>query len=657
MKTPPKPPRPTTAPKKATPPAKANSAVKVAPATPAKKKQNRSDDLRQLLTERKNPIVADGAMATSLYDKGFYINRSFEELSLTEPQAIKEVVAGFREAGSQIFHTNTFSATRAKLQQYGLQNDLPKILRRSAELALKAAGPDNFVLGLLGPIGVLVEPLGPTSLKEAETMFTEVVKNLDEAGVHGFAINAIHDFNELKCAIRAVKKISKKPLFVNIGLNESMKTSFGHTLEQLAELAEKENIDVIGVCGEIGPSPMLTAVENLRRLTDRPIMALPNAGLPRYINDQYIYLCNPDYIGKFAKRFVQAGALIVGGHSGVYSSHIKAIANAVRMTQHQHDATRTLPKSIQPIIDEEIEMAALEKRSKLGEALALGEKIISVELVSPSLTDFPKFETRCQELADGGVKFVNIPDGARAMARISSLQLAAHVARAYKLEPIPHLTCRDRNLIGLQSDILGAHVAGVRNLLLVTGDPPKLGNNPGATAVYDVDSIGLTHIVSRLNRGLDLGGASTKSATSFTIGVALNPTARNAKTEVSRFRYKIEAGCDFAITQPIYNLDTYKKFMAAVGPTKIPIIMGIWPLVSLRNAEFLKYEVPGVDVPDKIIQEMKKAGDSKEEALKRGIEIAIHTMREAKDLVAGFQVSAPFNRADIALQVIRAVFG
>jgi homocysteine S-methyltransferase len=573
---------------------------------------------------------------------------------LTEPQAVKEVVTSFRTAGAQIFHTNTFGATRPKLEKYGLQDELPKILRRSAEIALKAAGADNFVLGLIGPLGLLVEPLGPTSRKEAENHFYEIAKNLDEAGVHGFAINALHDFNELQCAIRAVKRVSKKPLFVNIGLNESFRTSFGHTLAELAKLGESEKLDVIGICGEIGPSPMLTAIENLRQLTRKPIMALPNAGLPRYVNDQYIYLCNPDYLGKFAKRFVQAGALIVGGHSGVYNTHIKAIANAVRMTQHQVETKATLPTMIQPIVDKPIEVTPLAKRSALGAALAKGKKVVTVELVPPSLTDIEKFESRCQELADGGVQFVNIPDGARAMARVSSLQLAAHVARKYGLEAVPHMTCRDRNLIGLQSDLLGAHVAGVKNLLLVTGDPPKLGNNPGASAVYDVDSIGLTHIVSRLNRGLDLGGASTGRATSFTVGVALNPTARNSKLEISRFRYKIEAGCDFAVTQPIYNLETYKKFMNAMGDCKVPIIMGIWPLVSLRNAEFLKYEVPGVDVPDEVIEKMKKAGDSKEKALQIGIEIAIETMREARSLVAGFQVSAPFNRVDVALQVIKA---
>jgi homocysteine S-methyltransferase len=487
-------------------------------------------------------------------------------------------------------------------------------------------------------------------------MFAEIASAHDRAGVHGFAINALHDFNELESAIRAIRKISNKPLFVNIGLHENLKTSYGHSLKQLADLGERHEIDVIGICGEIGPSTMLTAIEELRPLTSRPIMALPNAGLPRYINDQYIYLCNPDYIGKYAKRYIQAGANIVGGHSGVYENHIKAITNAVKMAQHAEvKTTSKLPASIQPITDQPTETKPLEQRSLLGEALKKGEPIISVELVPPGLNDFTKFTARCAELEAAGVRFVNIPDGARAMARISSFHLAAHVQKNFKIEAIPHLTCRDRNLIGLQSDLLGAHISGIRNVLLVTGDPPKLGNNPGATAVYDVDAIGLTHIVSRMNRGLDIGGSATRQPAEFVIGVALNPTARNADVEVRRFQYKIEAGCDYAITQPIYNIESYKRFIDLVSGPLPPIVMGIWPLVSLRNAEFLKYEVPGVDVPDWVIEEMKKAGDSKEEALKRGMDIAVRTMEEAKGLVAGFQVSAPFNKADVAIQVIRSV--
>ena len=613
------------------------------------------NDLKSLI-ESDRVLIADGAMTTSLYERGFYINRSFEELSISSPEAVREVVRGFKKAGAQLLHTNTFNCTRPKLTEYGLQDELPNIIKASVQIAREVSDGDCFVLGLLGPLGKLVEPLGPTSLVEAEEMFYEVAQHLAQSGVDGFAINSIQDFNELECAIRAVKRVSRNPLFVNVGIHENLKTSQGHSLEQFAQLAEKHDLDVIGFCGEVGPSTMLTAVEALRPLTNRPIMLLPNAGLPRFVNDQYIYLCNPDYLGKFAKRYIQAGARIVGGHSGVYENHIKAISNAARMADHSGVQIQksNLPKSIQPIADKPLAVTPLEKRSALGRCLKNGEKIVSVELVPPGLSDFGKFDERCSELSKNGIKFVNIPDGARAMARISSLHLAAHVQKKYSIEAIPHFTCRDRNLIGLQSDLLGAQISGVNNILLVTGDPPKLGNNPGASAIYDVDAIGLTHIVSRMNRGLDIGGSSTKATAQFVIGVALNPTSRNMELEISRFNYKVEAGCDYAITQPIYNVDAYQEFMDKANFSKtVPIIMGIWPLVSLRNAEFLKYEVPGVDVPDWVIEEMKKAGDSKEDGIKRGIEIALRTIEKAKNLVAGFQVSAPFNKAEIAIRVIK----
>lgn len=606
-------------------------------------------------------ILADGAMATSLYEKGFYINRSFEELNVTDAQAVRDTVKGFARSGAQIFHTNTFNATVPKLTQHGIQDQLSAILTRSAEICREAAGNEAVSLGLLGPLGVLIEPLGPTSIGEAEEYFAQAIRILDRADIDGFALNAIHDLNEMRAGLEALKKITTKPIFVAMGIHDNLRSSYGHSLRDFVTLAESYNVSAIGLCGEVGPSGMLTALEKLKQLTKKPIYVQPNAGMPRYVNDQYIYLCSPDYFGKYAKRFAQAGAKIIGGHCGVYETHIKAASNALRMIQNgetlSDDSETALPTHIQPIQDKAKDPLPLSKRSQLGKDLAEGKKIISVELVPPSLGDLDKFLRKCKELEDAGIRYVNIPDGARAMARISSIQLAAHVKNNFKLEPIPHFTCRDRNLIGLQSDLLGAHIAGVHNILLVTGDPPKLGNNPGATAVYDVDAIGLTHIVTRFNRGLDIGGTQSENLTQFTCAVAVNPTAANRELEIKRFRYKIEAGADFAITQPIYNLETYLKFFDELGDCPIPVVMGIWPLISLRNAEFLKNEVPGVDVPDWAVEEMRKAGDSKEEALKRGLDIAVKTIREANDLVAGFQVSAPFNRADVAIKAIKNAIG
>lgn len=611
--------------------------------------------LGELLKNLVTPMVADGGMATSLYDKGFYFNRSFEELSLTHEEVVKEVSAGFLRAGAQFLSTNTFGALYPKLSEYGLQDQIESILKKSVEIAKEVADDEAYVLGAIGPLGRLIEPLGPTSVLEAEKWFQINAKHLHDAGVDGFSILGFHDLKELECAISSVKKISDRPIFAHVSIQDNQKTNYGHSLQEFVTLCERLNVEAVGIAGEVGPSGALTAVQTLRSLTQKPVSVLPNAGFPRYINDQYIYLCNPDYIGKYAKRYVQAGAQIIGGHSGVGDQHIKAISNSVRMTQSLTNIPVQVASVMKPISDDPQEIVPLVARSKLGNKLSQKQTVISVEINPPRGVDCDQFLKLCERLSESGVEFVNIPDGARAVARLSSLQVSSLILRKYNLEPIPHFTSRDRNLIGLQSDLLGAHVNGVRNVLLVTGDPPKLGNSPGATGVYDVDAIGMTHIVSRMNQGLDLGGSSFGRPTEYVVGVALNPTAHNIELEIERLKYKIEAGANFIMTQPIYDVEAYRNFFERVGPISVPIVMGIWPLVSLRNAEFLKNEVPGVSVPDWVIEEMEKAGDSKEKAVQIGLEIAIKTVQEARNMVAGFQVSAPFNRIEVALEVVNEI--
>jgi homocysteine S-methyltransferase len=590
-------------------------------------------------------VVLDGGMATALYEKGFYINRNFEELTLVEPQAVREVMRAYLRAGSEALSTNTYGALYPKLAEHGIQGQLEEILVQAVSIAREVALDQAYVLGVIGPLGLVLEPLGRTSVEEARSFFRLNARVFEREGVDAISLKGFHDLTELSACLEACREYTQRPIFAQVAVQENMRTSFGHTLDEFVEACERFEVDVVGISGEVGPSGALT---------DKPLSVLPNAGLPRFVNDEYIYLCSPDYIGKYAKRFAQAGARLIGGHSGVHEPHIRAISNALRASQGARvDVFARLDVVLKPAQDSPRPASPIEARSRLGARLKSGQKILTVEIMPPKGVVDPHFDQHCRKLDAAGVEFVNIPDGARAMARMGSLPLAAYVKSRFKVEPIPHFTPRDRNLLGLQADLLGCHVNGVRNLLLVTGDPPKLGNLPGASAVYDVDSIGLTHIVQRMNQGLDLGGSSFGSPSEFVFGVALNPTARQSDLELKRLRFKVEAGAMFAITQPIYNLDAYRRFMDQLGGLSLPVIMGIWPLVSLRNAEFLKNEVPGVDVPDEVIGRLEKAGSGTDDAMKVGLEIAIEIMLAAAGEVAGFQVSAPFNRVGVALDAMK----
>ena len=362
------------------------------------------------------PIVVDGGMATALYEKGFYINRSFEELSLTESQVVREVTQSFKQAGAQILGTNTFGAVYPKLVKYGIQDQLEQILEKATEIAKEVACDEAYVAGTIGPLGLLLEPLGPTGEQDAVQFFARNVKQFEQSGVDVISLVGFHDLKELEAAVKAVRQYSRLPVMLHMAIQESMKSSYGHTVSELVALADKYDVEVVGFSGEVGPSGMLTALEKIRPLTQRKISLLPNAGLPRYVNDEYIYLCNPDYIGKYAKRFIQAGANLAGGHSGVHHDHIKAIANSIRMTQslNVEAGASSVPSHLQPIVDEPKREAQMDQRSELGKALANGEQVVSVEIVPPKGIDFEKFKSHCQELEKANVKFVNIPDGARA---------------------------------------------------------------------------------------------------------------------------------------------------------------------------------------------------------------------------------------------------
>ncbi|HSU26591.1 MAG TPA: bifunctional homocysteine S-methyltransferase/methylenetetrahydrofolate reductase [Pyrinomonadaceae bacterium] len=608
---------------------------------------------RELL-DTDNIYVFDGAVGTRLYDKGIYINRSYDELNLVARDLVREVHEEYVRAGAEIIETNSFGATHHKLLQYGLEGKLREINRAAGEIAREAAGDRALVAGAIGPLGIRIEPFGPTSFDEAKDMFKEQAEGLLEGGVDLFVLETFSELSEIRQAIRAVREISDLPIVAQMTIQMDGKTIFGDSPESFAAELDSFGVDVIGLNCGVGPNHVLTALEKIRGVTTKRLSAQPNAGLPRDVQGRQFYMGSPEYMATFARRFVQAGAKFVGGCCGTTPTHIKLIADAIRSISPRQSQVfvKSAPAAVNDLKPADVEVVAAELRSKWSRKVVRGEFVTSVEVLPPKGCDAAKTLDSIRLLKGAGVDAVNIPDGPRAQTRMSAQATAVLVEREIGIEAVLHYCCRDRNLLGMMSDLLGAAALGLHNLLIITGDPPKMGPYPDATAVFDIDSIGLTNMVNKLNHGLDLGNNPIGCPTAFSIGVGVNPGAVNLEEEIRRFEWKVEAGAEYAITQPVFDTEQLKSFLDQISHVRIPIVAGIWPLVSFRNAEFLHNEVPGVNVTPQILERMRVASDKgKEFAREEGISIARESLLEVRDVIAGVQVSAPFGNVKYALQV------
>jgi homocysteine S-methyltransferase len=617
-------------------------------------------DFREIL-ESDNIYVFDGAVGTRLYDKGIYINRSYDELNLVSPDLVREVHQEYVKAGADIIETNSFSATRHKLQPYGLEGKLREINIAAARIAREAAGENVFVAGAVGPLGLRIEPFGPTSFDEARDMFKEQIEALLEGGVDLFILETFSELSAIEQAIRAVRELCDLPIVAQMTIQMDGKTTFGTTPETLTKALDALGADVIGLNCGMGPTHVLSALEKMRAVTEKKLSAQPNAGLPRDVQGRQFYMGSPEYMATFAKHFVQAGAKFVGGCCGTTPTHIKLIADSIRSInpRRARASVRIEPAQVSDMTaPPDVQVVPAEDRSKWGRKVARGEFVTSVEVLPPKGCDAQKTLDSIALLKDKGVDAVNIPDGPRAQTRMSAQATAVLVEQQIGIEAVLHYCCRDRNLLGMMSDLLGAAALGLHNLLIITGDPPKMGPYPDATAVFDIDAIGLTNMVNKLNHGLDLGNNPIGKPTAFSIGVGVNPGAVNLEEEIRRFEWKVEAGAEYAITQPVFDTEQLRVFLDRISHVKIPIIAGIWPLVSYRNAEFLHNEVPGVNVTPEILERMRFASDKgKEDAREEGIVIARESLLEVRDIIAGVQVSAPFGNVKYALQVFEVLDG
>jgi homocysteine S-methyltransferase len=612
------------------------------------------------LIESDHITVFDGAMGTMLYAKGVYINRSYDELNLTNADLVREVHEEYVRAGAEVIETNTFGATAHKLQQYGLEGSLRFINLAAARIAREAACGRCYVAGAVGPLGLRIEPYGPTSFDEAKDLFKEQIAALLEGDVDLFTLETFSDISEMRQAIRAVRELCDLPIVAQMTILTDGNTSFGTTPEVFTTRLDEWGADVIGLNCGVGPAIVLSAVEKMRAVTQKKLAAQPNAGLPRDVQGRQFYMCSPEYMAKYTKRLIQGGVKFIGGCCGTTPAHIKLISDAVRAIspRMQRAVVKGAAPSahIEELTPSDIHVVPPEERSNWSRRLVNGEFVTTVEVLPPKGCDATKTLESIRLLKEAGVNAVNIPDGPRAQTRMSAQATAVLVEKEIGLEAVLHYCCRDRNLLGMMSDLLGAAALGIRNLLLITGDPPKMGPYPDATAVFDIDSIGLTNMVNKLNHGLDLGNNPIGCPTSFCIGVGVNPGAINLDEEIKRFEYKVEAGAEFAITQPVFDSDQLRDFLKRIEHVRIPVVAGIWPLVSYRNAEFLHNEVPGVRVTPSIMERMRVASDAgKEAARDEGLKIARELLLDVLDLVQGVQVSAPFNNVKYALEVFQAL--
>lgn len=609
--------------------------------------------MKQPFLERlkSTPLVFDGAMGTVIYEKGVFLNVCYDELNLSRPDLIRGIHEEYVNAGADVILTNTFGANRIKLEKFGLSGKVKQINQAAVKLA--KVNNDIYVLASVGSNlqnGEIITPENEGIIKES---YKEQISALVEEGVDGIIFETYFDVEELMLASKIAKEFNI-PVIGSMTLRKELETQKGlDILTAMKKLDEYEFIDALGLNCSIGPHAMLSAVEKLMKGNiKKPLVIQPNAGHPQNSDGRMIYLSTPEYFTTYCKNYINLGVMGVGGCCGTTPAHIKEMAQTVKALTgvKKHAAIARVSESKNP----EIEVTPTNKKSNFAKKLYSGKKVISIEITPPRSVDLTPMLEKVQKCKDFCVDAINIPDGPRASARISSMVAGVMIEQKIGIEVVLHYCCRDRNLIGMQSDLLGGFAAGIKNYLVVTGDPPKLGNYPQSTAVFDVDAVGLTKVVYNLNHGLDIAGNEINPPTSVLIGVGANPCAVNPEKEIQHFFNKIDAGAEYVMTQPVFDADTLFRFIDKTSKYKkvIPLVAGIWPLVSLKNALFLKNEVPGVEIPDRIIERMEKA-KTQEDGLKTGIEIAHEIKEKIDSAVQGYQIAAPFGKVDLALEVCR----
>jgi methionine synthase / methylenetetrahydrofolate reductase(NADPH) len=598
----------------------------------------------------KEVLIFDGGIGTEIYKSNVFINRCYEELSVSSPDLVTQIHQNYFDAGADVLTTNTFGANKNKLSRFGLEDKVKEINTAGINLAKICAEEETLIAGSVGPIGDIPYNSG-ISEEDIIEMLNEHVVAVKEAGADFIMFETLSCLKEVNHALASVENVSDIPFVLSFAVNRDCESFKGETIEKLLSVIKKykNKPTAIGLNCGVGPEGLLSALEIMSPICKYPIIAQPNAGVPRRVDNRTIYMANPEYLTTYALRFVDLGVRGVGGCCGTTPEHIQDIARSIRPLAKQSHSFEL------DITSNEIDFkdpVSLEERSSLGAKIINKEWIKTVEIVPPYGYELDKTIEKAVTCRDAGVDAINIPDGPRASSRISPLVAAIHIKEKAGIEPILHFCCRDRNLIGMQSDLLGCAASDIKNLLFVTGDPPKLGEYPFASAVFDADSIGMVKIQSNLNKGVDIGGKSISRVTEGVIGVGADPNALDFDREIRRIKEKIFAGAEYVITQPVFDIDALFKFLDQISDYDIPVIAGIWPLASYRNAEFMNNEVPGVSVPDHIMRRMA-AAKTKDEQRFEGINIARECVDKIRNSIHGIQVSAPFGNVNTAIKVLK----
>lgn len=619
------------------------------------------------------PVTLDGGMGTQIYERGVLFSINYEELCISRPELILSIHDDYIRAGAQVIETNTFGANRIRLSRHGLDDRVTELNLAAAKLARQAAEGRAWVMGAIGPTGLVFAGFSEDERARTRQAFREQAEALAEGGVDTLMLETMRQPEELELAIEGVRLALGRslPLIAQVSVDENLALADGSDIAVMGARLRDLECDVIGVNCSDGPQGVLAAAEKLLAF-GVPVSAVPNAGIPRRVDDRFIYVSTPEYFGVFARRLCKLGVRLIGGCCGTTPEHVRRIAAAVRMAgcaapsivgEGGIDLGAPMWVGSGPASEgEELKgrgaaasmpsVAQVARKDKSQFAAKIGEKfVISVEVNPPMGLDPKPAIEAAKRLIDGGVDVINIADGARAQARMSNLALAVLMQRELGIETLLHVCGRDRNLLGQVAHLIGAHAQGVRNLVVITGDPPKMGDFPDSTAVYDLDSVGILRLVSRLNRGIDPGGKPLGAATSFFAATGAEPAALNYTREMDRLAMKKRAGAELVMTQPVYDAEVLERFLRDAEPLGLPVLIGILPLASHKNAEFLHNEVPGMQIPDDVRARMKAAG-SGAEARREGVKIAREMLQAVRGRVAGAYVMPPLGRYEMALEVI-----